>query len=91
MSFFNKLEEAGCISSSGRTSISLVNEDRNMESCGWEGHIRGRLEEDWEGVPLAGIRDFFKRARARHVKSRVLDLIYVSPLPRVSLDASCAP
>mmetsp|Transcript_36780 Transcript_36780/g.68449 ORF Transcript_36780/g.68449 Transcript_36780/m.68449 type:complete len:263 (-) Transcript_36780:46-834(-) len=35
MSFFNKLEEAGCISSSG--------------------HIRGRLEEDWEGVPIVNL------------------------------------
>jgi len=35
MSFFNKLEEAGCISSSG--------------------HIRGRLEEDWEDVPIVNL------------------------------------
>eukprot|EP00913_Durusdinium_trenchii_P033806 g31645.t1 len=35
MSFFNKLEDAGCISSSG--------------------HIRGRLEEDWEDVPIVNM------------------------------------
>eukprot|EP00439_Symbiodinium_sp_Y106_P075280 s331_g14.t2 len=35
MSFFNKLEEAGCIGSSG--------------------HIRGRLEEDWEDVPIVNL------------------------------------
>jgi len=35
MSFFNKLEEAGCIGASG--------------------HICGRLEEDWEDVPIVNL------------------------------------
>uniref|UniRef100_A0A7S3RSF1 Cilia- and flagella-associated protein 300 n=1 Tax=Strombidinopsis acuminata TaxID=141414 RepID=A0A7S3RSF1_9SPIT len=37
------------------TSMSFLNRFEECGAIGKEGHIRGRIEEDWEGVPISNL------------------------------------